>query len=208
MRDQLAKGGHVIACDLAYWDRDHSVRIAIDAAHPQSWILHQTWPRHRFEATQVPVRDTWNQDGPIVLAGVGPKAVTQYGQIVEEWEHDMVRVCQARWTRPILYKPKKPTQGHLHGTRLTRAPIEELLTGASLLITWHSNCAVDAIRHGVPVVCRDGAAAAVYPAEFAAEDPRPISIELRDRFLGNLAWFQWTPDEALDCWQWLRELLG
>ena len=42
--------------------------------------------------------------------------------------------------------------------------IDQALTGCSLVVTWHSNVAVDAIRMGIPVVCRDGAAAAVCPS--------------------------------------------
>ena len=74
-------------------------------------------------------------------------------------------------------------------------------------MTWHSNIAVDAIALGIPAVCVDGAAAAVCPAELP-EEVRPFDPALRDRFLANLAWFQWAPSEARECWAFLRGLLG
>jgi hypothetical protein len=59
----------------------------------------------------------------------------------------------------------------------TDQPIEHVLAGASLVVTWHSNVAVDAIRLGIPVICREGAAAAVCPSELGADDPRPLDPE-------------------------------
>jgi hypothetical protein len=82
-----------------------------------------------------------------------------------------------------------------------------VLAGSSLLVTWHSNVAVDAIRMGIPVVCREGAAAAVCPSELP-ETIAPMADDVRDRFLANLAWFQWRPDEAPEFWRWVPEVLA
>ena len=51
-------------------------------------------------------------------------------------------------------------------------------------------------------------AAAVCPSTWTDEDPQPLPVAVRDRFLANLAWFQWAPNEAAACWAWLRELLS
>ncbi len=114
----------------------------------------------------------------------------------------MTAACHARWPdRPLVYRPKPRETGH---------PIEDVLAGCSLLITWHSNVAVDAIRMGIPVICRDGAPAAVCPSGLSSDPPSPLSADVRDRFLINLAWFQWgwAPIEAQGCWTFLQELLS
>ncbi len=193
-------GRHVICCDLAYWDRNRKVRISIDAPHPAKWVMRRDWPTTRVRADGIRRGACWDAKGPILVAGIGEKAKVQYGGAVQDWEAEMMQACERRWPgRRILYRPKP------------KAPPEQIdgaLQGVSLVITWHSNVAVDAIRMGVPVVCKDGAAAAVCPAELPAV-VAPLSTDLTDRFLANLAWFQWDPmTEAGACWAWLQELLS
>jgi len=197
----VAAGGRAIALDLAYWNRTHKVRVSIDAAHPQAWVMQKTWPATRLESDRPIIRRMWKADGPILIAGIGVKAQTQYGPaIVADWEASMRAQCEARWPgRRIIQRPKPPT-GLL-------PPVEGVLNGMSLVITWHSNIAVDAVRLGIPVVCRDGAAAAICPAELP-DEPLPVPVEVRDRFLANLAWFQWAPQEAFAMWRFLQELIG
>lgn len=209
MQRQIARVRHVVAFDLAYWSRDKKLRVSIDAAHPQSWVMRRAWPTSRWHADPAPVLNHWKADGPIIVAGIGRKARVQYGAMVDDWEQAMIRACAVRFRRLVLYRRKQTDAPLPAGAILTGdGPIESVLAGASLLITWHSNVAVDAIRLGIPVICRDGAAAAVSPSALGDEDPTPLTPAVRDRFLANLAWFQWRPDEAAQLWAWLREALA
>lgn len=205
MRQQVAAGGHVACCDLAYWQRDRKVRVSIDAAHPQQWILRRDWPVDRFAADRVPVESTWKPDGPIIVAGIGRKARAQYGDTVGTWEARMIAACRARWpSHRLLYRPKQIDAPVPPGVPLMGlgGAIDRALAGASLVITWHSNVSVDAIRMGIPVVCMDGVAAAVSPRDLP-DTVQPLDPAIRDRFLANLAWFQWDPIEAAACWQFI-----
>ena len=197
MRRQVAAGGHVCALDLAYWHRPRKVRLSVDAAHPQAWVMKKTLSPARFAADGITVSDEWDPRGPVVIAGLGDKARVQYGAAeIDAWEDSMIAACEQR-RRPFLYRPKR-----------SATPIETALRGASLVITWHSNVAVDAIRMGLPVICRDGAAAAVCASTWT-DDIRPLPAETRDRFLSNLAWFQWDlSTEASACLAFLQELLS
>jgi len=206
MRQQLERGGHVLACDCAYWERDRKFRISIDGAHPQRWVLKQPLSASRFTADGITVVDAWDPTGPVIIAGIGEKASVQYGAAVPAWEAAMLRAATESGRR-VLYRPKKNGPAPAGVSLAGNGPIEQVLRGASALITWHSNVAVDAIRMGIPVVCKDGAAAACCTSEWA-DDLRPLTAEWRDRFLGNLAWFQWSPNEASACWAFLRELLA
>lgn len=212
MRRTVAAGGHAIALDLPYWDRYSKVRVSIDAPHPQAWVMRKAMPTSRLENDRAftPVTNDWDPNGRIVIAGLGTKARAQYGSmVVDEWEGDMMRACLARWSRPVVYRRKLPTLPlPAWATKVVDGPIESALRGASLVITWHSNVAVDAIRQGIPVICRDGAAAAVCDCELGAGLPAPLTDADRLRFLSNLAWFQWAPSEAGQCWQFLQELLS
>lgn len=213
MREQMATG-HSVAFDLAYWHRDYKVRCSIDHAHPQHWVLKQDWPATRFAQGAPRLANRWNPDGPVIIAGVGVKAKAQYGAtLIADWERDVALSCQIRG-RAVSYRRKAGLGEAPAGVPLTRnGPIESILDGAALVATWHSNVAVDAIRLGIPVICQDGAARAVCARELppAAEPlPTPLPLAVRDRFLQNLAWFQWgtTPDEARAFWAWLDALLG
>lgn len=214
MQQHVARGGRAIAWDLGYWRRDVTMRVSIDAAHPAAWVMRRDWPVSRFGADRVPVSDQWAPTGPIVVAGLGDKARVQYGAAaVDTWEREMAQACQARWPgRRIVYRKKRataPTPAWAATVSSGATPIEGVLTGASLVLTWHSNVAVDAIRLGIPVICRDGAASAVCPSSLDEDtDPQPLAPDLRRRFLANLAWFQWAPHEAPACWAFLRELLA
>lgn len=212
MRQQVTAGHHVACFDLAYWQRDAKVRVSIDAAHPQRWVMARDWPVTRLEADQVPMADAWKPDGPVIVAGIGRKARVQYGGAqIAEWEAEMIRACRLRWPqKPVLYRRKQADAPVPAGVTLASdGPIERVLAGASLVITWHSNVAVDAIRLGIPAVCCDGAAAAVCPSTLEG-DLTPLDVGIRNRFLANLAWFQWgaTPAEAQGCWTFLQALLS
>lgn len=212
MQRQVASGGHVVALDLSYWDRHRKVRVSFDAPHPQAWVLRKDMPTGRFLSDPISstVTDAWDPHGPILVAGIGPKATTQYGDdVVASWERAQIRRCLDRWDRPIRYRFKKaPSSPPVHTTLAPSGPIDQVLRGSSLVITWHSNVAVDAIRLGIPVVCRDGAAAAVFPSD-VTDVHKPLPTTLRDRFLANLAWFQWDPQtEASSCWAWIHEVLA
>lgn len=201
MRQQSASGGHTLAFDLSYWSRNEKVRLSLDAPHPQRWVMKRDWPSTRLDADRVKVGNDWNPNGHAIIAGLGQKARVQYGaDTVDQWEAAMMADCRARGLEPI-YRPKS--------AQLT-PPIETALRGASLVMTWHSNVAVDAIRLGIPVICRDGAAAAVCPSSWPADGrPQPLDVSLRRRFLVNLAWFQWNPDKEVPAMlEWVRELLA
>jgi hypothetical protein len=210
MQRQVDRGGHALALDLSYWSRDRKFRVSIDAAHPQAWVMRRDWSATRFNADRVPVADRWNPDGPVIVAGIGRKARVQYGSAVEDWERQMMTAAAARWPdRQVRYRRKQLDAPIPAGATLTNdGPIEGVLDGASLLITWHSNVAVDAIRLGIPVVCRDGAAAAVCPSDLTAVDPSPLADLARLTFLQNLAWFQWAPEESRKFWAWVPQVLA
>lgn len=209
MRQQVARGGHVLALDLSYWQRDTKVRYSFDAPHPQQWVMRRDWPADRFVADGVPVANVWDPSGPVVIAGIGAKALVQYGSVVPAWEASIAADCRARGQR-VVYRAKRNAYDAPPGVeRHDGGVIEDALAGASLLVTWHSNAAVDAIRMGVPVMCRDGAAAAVCPSTFPAfGTPQPVAPAVRDRFLANLAWYQWAPSEAKSAWKWITETLA
>lgn len=212
MATQANKGGHYIALDLAYWNRKEKYRVSIDAAHPTEFVRRRSLSPSRFQADQVTLGNAWRLAGPILIAAQGAKAKAYYGEeTVMRWQDEMARQCRARWPkRPIIYRQKR------HGDPVPAwatnvscgGEIDPVLNGTSLVITWHSNVAVDAIRLGIPVVCRDGAASAISPSQLPDDDPVPVSKEIRDQFLATLAWFQWGLRETQECWRFVQDCVA
>jgi hypothetical protein len=201
----VASGRHAIGWDLGYWNRsgdNRAMRVAIDADHPQSWLRDEE--QHRFDSYGIPLRDDHDPNGPIVLVGLGPKANQVLGTEEMTWERAaLVRIRRTYPSADVIFRPKRAGDPRtLPDTRrLAGMPIEEVLAGASLVVCRHSNVAIDACIAGIPVACEDGAAAALYDNDFA--NPVKPSAEQRRRFLRNLAWWQWTPQEAAAAWRYL-----
>lgn len=200
----LSRGGRLIGWDLGYWNRDEpllfNMRLTIDADHPHRLIGSE--PADRFDAAGITLREDADPDGPIVLCGLGSKQRRYKGMRGQSWELETYRRLKQRFPgRRIVYRPKRSEQT-IKNCEVVSGPIEEALRGASLVVCAHSNVAVDACIAGVPVLCEDGAAYALY-----RDNPVP-SREQRIEFLRSLAWWQWNPTEATEAWRFIRQKLS
>lgn len=196
-------GGRLIGWDLAYWDRDNAMRCTVDHLHP--WRLMRDMPGDRWAVANIPLREDANESGHIVLVGMGRKSRAQFAMQDRAWEKAALKSIQSIYPdREIVYKPKRPEDG-MKGCRTMNGPITEALKGASLVVCRHSNVAVDSCIAGIPVVCEDGAAAALYGADLSK--PFNPSREERMRFLQNLAYWQYRPEESVQAWLFLIKVI-
>lgn len=208
--EQHARSGrHWIAWDLGYWkhreDGTCRMRVTIDADHPQAWLRPE--PPERWDAEGIALREDANPGGPIVIVGQGKKSARAQGAVPLFWERAVLRdVRAAHPGRPIAFRPKRLTDPRLQVRPLLQDDIADALRGASLVVCRHSNVAIDACIAGVPVVCFDGAAAALYGADIA--NPRHVTPEQRLAFLRSVAWWQWKPEEAAEAWTYLLNRLS
>lgn len=192
-------GGTVVVWDLGYWDRQDSMRLAINSLHPTAEQL-ACAPAGQRRAYQL--RQDADPAGPVLLIGLGNKSAALYGLDWMQWERAaLAKVKKAYPGRPVLWRPKGKRAHALAGTTLAHGmPIEEAMRGCSLLVCRHSNAAVDACVAGVPVWCQDGAAFALY-----AGNPE-TTAEQRAEFLRRLGWWNWAPGEAAQAWGWINEV--
>jgi len=209
-RQHVANGGRLIGWDLGYWhrriDNTFHMRVTLDADHPQAFIRHEDAQRWQDQA--IDLRDVYKPEGHVLIVGMGPKANRAHGLRPLEWEIRAARAAKAAYPgRRIIFKPKRPTDPVIPGFACDRNPIERALHGASLVVCRHSNVAIDACIAGVPVVCEDGAAAALYGAGSLAKPINPTAKQ-RTEFLRSLAWWQWRPDEAGKAWGYLLDRIA
>lgn len=201
----IKRGLPLLSFDLGYWDRklpQRKYRFSLNGMHPAMVM-----------DTRYPGPSRWLQSGlkiksvivdpaaPILLVGNAPKSIAVGAK---NWTADKAREIRRAFPKhKILYrpKPKRPHEPGVIHDGVSAEPIDYALRNASLVVCRHSNVAVDAARQGVPVVCDDGAAAAIYPQALADYRHQP-TLEVRREFLHRLAWWQWANNEAPAFWQW------
>ena len=199
----LKSGGRLIGWDLGYWDRADSMRLTIDADHPQRWL--RDFGSARFDQAKLVLRNDYHATGPIILVGLGRKQRATLGDSTMKWESNRLKEIRSAYPETqILYRPKRTE--NLRGVRSVAGTIEQAIYGASLVVCRHSNVAVDACFAGIPVVCEDGIAAALYGNDLL--NPIHPDQSQRLQFLRNAAWWQWKPSEALYAWNFISSILA
>ena len=186
---QLAKGGRVIMWDQGYFGKKRFVgylRVSIDHPHPQGLLDITPNNPERWDVHNIPLREDYDEKGPVILVGLGPKTHAYLGEAYDDWERDRYRELLQRFPKSrIVYRPK-PRRAHPQLGCYTdgTSPIEDLLLGASLVVVRHSNVAVDAVIAGVPFECEEGAAMWLTRKEYTPEN--------RLDFLRRLSYWQWA----------------
>lgn len=196
--------------DLGYWNRrpagmpmDGHYRLAMN-----DWdtVTHMPrgMPGDRFKALDVEVKPR-RAGKHIVIASMSIKAVKVHGYAFHQWETMIADRLQEMGYASILRdKPNKKMPA--------MPPIGEVLANTSLLVTHHSNAAVDAIAAGVPVYALRGVGSLVSPGDLtkkAIETPYFPSDAEREAFLADVAYAQWQPAELRSgaAWEFMRGTL-
>lgn len=199
----VRNGGRLIGWDIGYFNRDECMRLTIDADHPQKHL--QEVSPDRWNELGISLGSKHDPKGPIILVGLGRKSRLQFGFQGLAWEiRKLQEIRKAYPGKTVLYRPKKTER--LQGLQSIAGPIEQAIKGASLVVCKHSNVAIDACIAGIPTVCEDGAAAAIYNNNLAS--PAMPDMGTRRTFLEQLAWFNWSPNEAANAWIFLKRVLG
>ena len=206
-------GGHYVYWDLGYWGRRPTIspvegyhRMALDAWDTLTY-MRQGMPADRWDALNIGVSVNQRRGSDVIVAGMSDKAAGTHGFAPgrwEEWAESYVRELVPDANVVMRAKPNKRA-------RAVR-PIEQALETAKLIVTHHSNVALDAIVAGVPVFCRKGigrlASPEVLTADYIRDPVQPV-YSVRRQILYDAAYQQWTPAEMRDgrAWDFIREML-
>jgi hypothetical protein len=200
--------------DLGYWNR-RPERAPADGAHRlafNSWDTAEHMPCgmpfDRFDAANIDLKQ-W-VDGKskalnsvALVAGMSAKSARVHGYKLGEWEREAARVAAHQGWR-VVQRPKAPNRDAV------QEPIARALLNCGLLVTHHSNCAVDALIAGVPVWAHAGVGKLVSPTFCPAPGAAPpLTTAGRRAVLADVAYAQWTVAEmrAGDAWAFMREYL-
>lgn len=203
--------GDYAALDLGYWDRaglnSRQWRVSFNGFHSPQYIMSGPAPSaSRWTSSGLQILPDRRVKGPVLLIGNGPKSnkVIPAGWSVKK----LAAIRKAFPGRKVLYraKPGRPLEHGVKYDGLSSGDIDRAILSSSLVVCRHSNVAVDACRLGVPVVCDDGAGAAIYPSDLSQYKNQP-SLTTRIEFLHRLAWWQWSINDIQNgaFWKWMDQ---
>lgn len=186
----------VVTFDIGYFIRSEYYRMSLNVDHPQQYLDLTPNSDERWRVHVSPLRNDRDPDGHIILVGLGRKTRAMPVPGVMDWEQKKAAELTARFPgRTIYYRPKPGSLDNRMPTGLPNLnpeiPIEQALRGAALVVTRHSNVAVDAVIAGVPFEADDGAAKWL--------DGKAYTPENRQDFLHRLSYWQWKESEADEC---------
>jgi len=209
-------GAHYAYFDMGYFNRkpskdkggsrDGHHRLAVN-----SWDTADTMrtlcPSDRWDALGIEVAPNREQHaGAVLVCGMSEKAAGTHGFRPGQWEAETVATLRAAFpTTEIVDRPKPANLD-------AGEPIAEVLKRTAIVVSHHSNVAVDALVAGVPTYARKGVGKLVScsnPVD-AVRMMGPIVAEpMRRQILADVAYAQWSPPEMRTgaAWSHIRSLI-
>lgn len=210
-----AAGASYAYWDMGYWDRrpvgdkkNGLHRLAVNDWDTRA-TMRRNCPDDRFRVTRTasPLSPWGSRGDQLVLAGMSGKAAGTHRFKPGQWEAETDALVRSMSKRPIVHR-EKPA-----GERPTGEPIEAVLSRSHMVISHHSNTAVDALIAGVPFFARKGVGAIMSPPELTPEfieHPPEISLSVRVDLLSDIAYAQWRPSEMRQgiAWEHIKCILN
>ncbi len=204
------QGLNFIYFDLGYWNRrpHKQAREGFHRVAVNSWCSSDIMPENasgdRFKRLDIQVKPfISDRPGQILVTGMSAKASGTHGLRPGQWERDTIALLRQYTTRQITLR-NKPTK---------RSPniqtIEDALNRSHMLVTHHSNTAIDALVNGVPYYCKKGVARRLSVPKMNGDiiENLPTVDDIdRMKLLNSVAYCQWTPEEMRtgELWDYLR----
>lgn len=209
-----ATGRSFVYVDLGWWERkpgkqplDGFHKVSVNGREPVT-LMDRHWPSDRFTHFRLQIQPWRRQGHHIVLAGMSAKSARTRGYRPQQWETGVLDLIRAATSRPVVYRPKPSwlDATPIAGTTFSPAhePIANALAQAWMLVTLHSNAAIDALISGVPVFAKEGVATRMSTPLSEIETPR--YPEGREQLMCDIAYMQWNVGEIRSglCWAHLK----
>lgn len=195
--------------DLGYWcrvprkqAREGYHRLAVsDWCSSKSMLSGR--PQDRFCSLGISVKPWRDKSGSILITGMSGKAAQTHGFRPGQWERDTERLISRLTDMRITHRAKP--------SKRWRNPesIEDTFSRTHMLVTHHSNTAVDALVNGIPYYCVKGVARRLSTFELTSEiieSPPCVNDQDRIQLLYDIAYCQWMPGEMRsgETWEYVK----
>lgn len=208
-----AAGKPFVYFDLGYWNRrprgnplDGHYRMAINAWDTAT-TMRRGCPADRFAALDIKVEKPRFDGLEILIAAMSVKSAKIHGFGFLQWETDIqarIKAMNLPFIVKVRAKPNKKSRAS--------ETLEEAFGKSRIVLTRHSNVAVDALVSGIPFYAERGVASLLSPKALTAEfieNPEFCSQADRNQLLYDIAYAQWTPPEMRSgaAWEQIRSLI-
>ena len=207
IRKQEKHGGRVIVLETGYVNRgdgpENHYAAGWDGLNGRADFRNVGMRADRWDLLGRELRP-WKRDGSlVVICGQVPwDAACQH--------HDHLGWCQATVAKlgrdgfPVVFRPHPLAPGVNYGVRceISTRPLEEDLAEARCVVTFNSNCAVDAVIAGVPAISMDVGSMAFSVTGHSLEDIENPPKPEREQWAWDLAHCQWLPAEMRQGLAW------
>jgi len=196
-------GGHFAYFDMGYFNRkpagdkggarEGHHRLSVDGWDTADTMA-RGMPSDRWDdlGIEVALNRTGEQPGAVLVAGMSGKAAGTHGFKPLEWELRTVAQIKNEFpTVEVIYRPKPASLDAIE-------PIADVLKRVGMIVTHHSNVAVDGLVAAVPSWAAKGVGKMVsVPAMLDAVARRApvLSLDERRALLADVAYAQWAPSE-------------
>lgn len=204
-----AAGKNFVYFDMGYWDRrpegnkkDGFHRLAVNDWDTAATML-RGMPADRFERSGIELQPWGSKGAGIVVAGMSTKAAGTHGFRPGAWERETAERLRFITRRPIEIRAKPV------GDQSRIEPIADVLARSHMLITHHSNAALDAMIAGIPFYAHKGVGKILAPGIFSIETYPEIEMGDRVSLMCDIAYSQWRPSEMRsgEAWEHIKCIL-
>jgi hypothetical protein len=161
----------------------------------------------RFEQNFAGMMKPWRrQEGYALLIGQVPGDMSIEGANISRWYRQMADDLQAAGFK-VRYRshPVADDRGfrpeEIAGAPKINGSLADALTGASLVVTFNSNTAVESVLAGVPTIAADRGSMAY---DVTGRTVGDLVTPDRTEWAARLAWKQWTLEEIASGEFWAR----
>lgn len=203
----LANGCHSLVVERAYLGDRHQWRaMGWNGLNGRADFVNQNVPTDRWQKYwQHQVKPWRNTAGPVYVIGQVPGDAALRGIDIHAWAADTCRQAKALFG-DVVYRPHPLDQSgvKIAGVTIDTGPLAVAFERASLIVTYNSNTAVEAVMAGVPAIAMDAGSMAWDVTSHDLETA-PYRGD-RDQWGIRLAYAQWLPQEIAngEAWAHLR----
>ena len=205
---QFRDGNNFISMDIGYLgDRSKWRSIGYNGQNNRADFLNVDMPANRANRYKWKFK-SWNRGTDyVLLLGQVPGDTALHGMVHQAWIEETLVTLEKLTGGQVKYRPHPdPYSPH----REQKQSLAADLAGASCVVAYSSNAAVDAILSGIPAILLDEGGMAWPIAGHALEDvldPPMVDDATRQQWLNNLAYCQWTTKEIASgaAWDHLKD---
>lgn len=204
----LQAGKKCLVVERAYLgDRFKWHALGFNGLNGLADFCNESVPDDRWRKYWRHTAEPWKESGDYALIiGQVPGDAALRGLDVGEWVGSVVEEARQRFGK-VYFRPhplaRKPVR--VPGVEVMGGDLAKALSGASAVITYNSNTAVDAVMAGVPAICFDRGSMAWDVCSHSISEP--LYRGDRDDWGRKIAYAQWLPEELSSgaAWRHLRE---